>query len=558
METTTKTNVMDYNNVTFTENGALSNATTGSALIDQFGKAGNYRGRNISDVFNDQETIWEENEELAARFPFYLRMITRKIKVNDNAITEKVQKGQGARDESFKRLLWIARNHPTTFYNNIWILPLVGSWKDIWTLMFYDELYKTNAIDNMAMFELLNEGLKCDAQVDLVKKFMPRIKSMSKCKTDWTKCANKLAKQFADFNGLDYIKGYNKLKATGTAHDFQKIICGRDYSKLNWNRIPGRALNLLVNGKFLENQSLVDDYTEWVLKQPTAKFTGYVYELGKIVNENCPYSYQRNIEVSSKLPLYKRVTIDRQFDELIKKAKEDNGGIQGNVWCALDTSGSMTTRVQGTNVTALDICTSLGVFFAELNTGAFHNNVIMFDNTSHVRKLTGSFTDRMCQLPMDAMGGTNFQSIVDEIIRIRRNHPNVPLSDYPQTILVVSDMQFNPSGGYSYHFYEKPSDKVVRTNYEEMKSKLATVFPQDFVDQMKFIWWDCTSRKSDFPATLENPDCYFFSGFDGSIITLLLGGDAKEVSEDGTVRTISMQELVQKALSQEMLSYIKI
>ena len=533
--------MFDYNNFTLTENGALSNATTGIELVDQFGKAGSYRARDIDTVFKDQSKIWNENADLALRFPFYLRMITRKVRVNKDVSTDKVQKGQGAKDEAFKRLLWIAKNHPDSFYKNIWILPLVGSWKDIWVLMYYDKIFGINAIDKLSMFELLNEGLKCDTHVNLVKKYMPRIKSMSKCKTEWTKCTNALAKEFADFNGLDYIKGYNKLKATGTAHDFQKIICSRDYSKLNWNKIPGKALFLLSKGNFLERHSLVDSYTEWVLKQPMAKFTGYVYELGHEVNKN-----RKFYSNECTLPLYQKITIDKQFEELVKKAKDGNGGINGNVWCALDTSGSMSWCLPNSNVSALDICTSLGVFFSELNTGAFHNNVIMFDDTSRALKISGSFTDRMCQLPYNAMGGTNFQSIVDEIIRVRKDNPNIPLSDYPQTILVVSDMQFNA-------FQNNPKN----TNYEASKKKLYGFFPKEFVDNMKFIWWDCVSRKKDFPATIDDPGCYFFSGFDGSIITLLLGGDSTEMTEDGKVRTISMEELIKKALSQEILSYIE-
>lgn len=44
-------NALNFNGMTLTENGALTNMSTGSALMDQFGKAGNYRDRNIDDVF---------------------------------------------------------------------------------------------------------------------------------------------------------------------------------------------------------------------------------------------------------------------------------------------------------------------------------------------------------------------------------------------------------------------------------------------------------------------------------------------------------------------------
>ena len=166
--------VPDFANIAFTENGAVSYATTGKAITDQFGKAANYRGRDINAVFKEQEALWLENKEQALRFPFYLRMVTRKVKVNNDNITEKVQKGQGVRDEAFKRLLWLAVNQPDIFYKNIWALPLVGSWKDLWTLMHYDIELKTNAINHEVIFDLINQGLKCAAHMELIKKFMPR------------------------------------------------------------------------------------------------------------------------------------------------------------------------------------------------------------------------------------------------------------------------------------------------------------------------------------------------------------------------------------------------
>ena len=142
---------------TLTENGAKTLISTGSKLVDQFGKAGNYRGRSLSDVFADQAAIWNEDAELALRFPYYLRMITRKVKVNKTNETDKVQNGQGARDESFKRLLWVAVNQKDVFNKNIWALPLVGSWKDVWTMMYYDIIENTKAIDHKVMFSLIAE-----------------------------------------------------------------------------------------------------------------------------------------------------------------------------------------------------------------------------------------------------------------------------------------------------------------------------------------------------------------------------------------------------------------
>lgn len=531
-----------------TENGATTNLSSGSVMVDQFGKAGNFRGRSIDDVFYDQALIWEENADAALRFPFYLRMITRKVKVNKKNETDKVQSGQGARDESFKRLLWVAKEHAESFNKNAWLIPLVGSWKDMWTLMFYDIKEKLNVLDQKMIFNILMQGLSCDAHVDLVKKFMPRIKSKSKCTTEWTQVTNSLAKAFAKYMGLDY-KSYNKLKTSGKAHDFQKLICARDYEKINWNLVPGRALNLLVHSKFLKNHSLTDEYRKWIEGKPVAKYTGYVFELAKQLR---PYCRAGNKYISKSLPIELRHTLDAQFMGLVETARA-NGKINENVWCALDTSGSMGRNVMGLkDVTCEDIASSLTLFFAELNQGAFHNKIIMFDNTSYPYDIKEKgFCDRVANLPSVPCGGTNFQSIVEEIVKIRETNPNIPLEDYPKTILVVSDMQFNPVGPSWF------SRGRTETNYEHSKDTLKKVFPAEFVDSMKFIWWDCASRQEhDFAATINDGGCYFFSGFDGSIISLLLNEEVIKDEKSGEVRRPTAEEIVIKALSQEILNYI--
>lgn len=531
-----------------TENGALQHLTTGSALVDQFGKAGNYRGRNLGDVFEEQSKIWNENTEFALKFPFYLRLVTRKVKINKDNVTDKTQSGQGARDESFKRLLWIAKNHPNDFYNNIFLLPLVGSWKDIWTLLFYDKKYNINCIEHYSMFDILSNGLQSESHVDLVKKFMPRIKSSSKCTTDWTKDTNALAKEFSKYLGISY-KDYNKLKASGKAHDFQKIICARKYDELEWKKIPGRALHLLVNGKFLSNHNLTDSYTNWILEQPTAKFTGYVFELSKRLRERGIIGGRGC--GTEKLPIEIKHTLDAQFDQLVKVALE-GGKITENVLCCLDTSYSMSSNVSGlNNVCCIDIATSLALFFAKINKGVFHNVIMRFDNQCYPVILNSeSFCECITKLPSCGCGGTNFQGVIDEIVKIRKEKPQIPLEEYPTTIVAVSDMQFNSCGWL----------RSSSTNYDVAKDKLLEVFPKEFVDKVRFIWWDVASRygTNGFESKSTDDGSMFISGFDGSIMTLLVGEDNVVDEKSGEVRRPTAEDLVKKALSQEILNYVQL
>jgi len=524
----------------YTENGALSYATIGSALLDQFAKAGTARGRDIDTVWREQGTLWAENPEMALKFPFYLRMITRQTNIIGGEKTETVQRGQGARDEAFKRFLWIARFHPDEFYRNLWLIPVVGTWKDLWTLLTMDE-----NLDHKKFFEVIAEGINDENHRDLVKKYMPRIRSAAKCKTQWAQKTNTLAKEFAKMAGWTY-KDYREFKATGKAHEFQTIICKGLYKNINWKNIPGKALLNLISGDFLMRHNLVKDYTEWLSTQPSVKFNGYAYELGMKLGSGY-----------GGVSAVKKYTIDKQFDFLVNTGKKDGGAIKGNVLCALDTSGSMSTPINcAGGVTSYDVCVSLGIYFSELNTGAFHNVVAMFDDVSRMMTLNGSFSDKWLQIrgATTAWGSTNFQSLIDLICLTRKKHPEIPLEDFPKTLLVVSDMQFNPVARRSNERYELAE----KTNYEEAIGKLNLVFPKEFVDEFKIVWWYCAGRNAnDFPSTMDDAGTYVFSGFDGAVISLLLGGEAKVNPETGEKVKPSMEDAVRDALSQPVLALVK-
>ena len=544
-----KANLLDPGaNGARTENGAISYSTIGTALLDQFGKAGSFRGRNISDVWAEQERLWAEDATSALKFPFYLRMITRQTNVLGGEKTESVQKGQGAKDESFKRLLWIAKYHPDDFYRNLWVLPVVGSWKDLWVLMSFDGAQ--DYLDNEKFFRVIAEGINDKNHKDLVKKYLPRIRSEKKCTTDWAKRTNDLAKSFAKFVGWSY-KDYREFKATGKAHEFQTVICSGLYNDIDWNTIPGKALLNLVTGKFLNNHGLADNYIEWLKTQPVAKFNGYAFELGRKIRD---YKY-------GGPSLATKITIDKQFDGLIKTAKANGGAIKGNVLCALDTSASMTwTTLDDAGTMPYDVCLSLGIYFSELNEGAFHNVVAEFSSKSRLMTIEGSFTDKWNQLQRSCYGGgdTNFQSLIDLIVDTRKKHPEMKLEDFPQTLLVVSDMEFNPARGHLWGYGHSETYPNEQTNYEAAMSKLRKVFPEEFVNNFKIVWWYCTNRKTnDFPSTMDDAGTYMFSGFDGAVISFLLGGDMPvKVDENGKKVQPSMEDIITTAFNQEALALI--
>ena len=224
---------------TTTENGAISHSSTSNVLSDQFSKAGSYRNRPIDQVFNEQSQLDSYDSDLAIKYVFYLRMITRKINPfgygEGNVFdSEKVQKGQGNRDESFKRFLWYAVNKPEIFYENLWFFIPVGRQQDIYDIMF---LANTNNIDidvdriisEISINSITFEGI----DASLFKKYLPLVKSSSKVKTPRAIFMNNIAKRIQKSFGLD-ARHIRKMKTTGKAHEWQKLISNQLYSSINF------------------------------------------------------------------------------------------------------------------------------------------------------------------------------------------------------------------------------------------------------------------------------------------------------------------------------------
>ena len=130
------------------------------------------------------------------------------------------------------------------------------------------------------------------------------------------------------------------------------------------------------------------------------------------------------------------------------------------------------------------------------------------------------------------------------IVDTRKKHPEIPLEDYPKTLLVISDMQFNDCGS--------------STNYEAMMAKLRTAFPSEWVDEFRCIWWYCAGREAaskDVPATMDHGGQYLLSGFDGAVVSLILSGKVDE--KTGKTVSMTMEESVNAALTQEVLTLVQ-
>jgi hypothetical protein len=355
---------------------------------------------------------------------------------------------------------------------------------------------------------------------DLLLKYMPLQKAVSRVTTERAKYRSFLAKVMRDLAGLT-AREMRKLKVSGKAHTWQQLISQELYHQINFNLISGKALLKMAASKFLVNHGLVEKYTAWLLSQPVAKFTGYVFELGAKVVYN--------------LPTHLKMTIDKQFEGLVQLGKTKS---TRKIICAVDRSGSMDRPVA--NTTAMNISESLGIYFANIIEGQFKKWVIRFSSKSEWIELRGTFTEQKLMMQWgDCPKNTAFQSVIDSFIRVRRKFPLIPESEFPDTLLVVSDMQFDMPGD--------PQD--LQTNYQLAVRKLRTEFSQEYCDNFVFIWWDCTGRvPGNQPQNIFEPGGYFLSGFDGAVIDLLLGSVEKKESVEKSIEEILSQEVLERVV----------
>ena len=525
-------------------NGALKLTSTGDPFVDQFGLISQYRQlRPYSSISKDMQELWNIDPMYTLKLLFYIRLITRKVKFSNGTETSKVQKGAGLRHEAFMRMLWLAVNHSDVFYKNLPLFITIGSWKDIIQLMSYDLQYHgwdNKVLDFNKMSDFILAGLENPNTCNLVKKFLPTIKAKSKCRTLESQADTIIGKFLTHklFDGGEFSPKlhsknyhlYRKLKSSGTAHEWQQMI-SRSQFNIDFSKVHGRALALLVSGNYLKNHNLEKDYENWIKKQPVAKFTGFVYELFKGLNLNSP--------------LYKKYTIDKQFENLIQTAKEGSS-TESSFIVARDVSASMGSNVKGLTISSNDVAKSMALYFSYLLKGKFANSYIEFSNKTELKYWEGnSPSDKYLKNTGYAYGNTNFLSIATLFIEI---YKHTPIEKFPTGLIAISDGEFDSYG----------KDKC-KTTFQLFKDRLLKAgFPKDYVDNFKIVLWDIPNAfysfdeiRPKFESYADTPNFFYMGGLDPAGITFLLGGEVNK-SIPKTPR-----ELFETAMNQEIMDYIQ-
>ena len=535
---------------TSTGNGALKYTTTGNDFVDQFGKISNYKvPRSYAEVSKDMSLIWSQNQLDTLKLSVYIRMITRQVQLFSGEKTEASQRGQGLKNEGIMRLLWIATNHPSTFWKNVEIFVSTGCWKDIIQMLSLDLQYhswKDRKLDWNNFGSLILAGLENPNTSELVKKYLPTIKSNSFCTTLESQADNIIGKWICSLlfggkteetSGKKY-KLYRKLKSSGTAHEWQQLISQGKFLQINFDTIHGRALSQLVSGKFLANQGLEEKYQEWIAKKPVAKYTGYLYELFLPLGIKCRMS-------TDSLKPYQVDTMNKQFLQLVETGKKGLKEGENGFIVVIDSSNSMTSLAMGTKASSYSVAKSLALYFSYLLKGQFENVFLEFSNDTIMKSWKGSTpVEKMVNETSSIIAGTNFLSVADHFGKILKT--GVSEKDFPTGIICVSDGCFNNTGRET-------------TNFKAFKKKLLDYgFTKEFVDNFKVVLWDIPNGyytgigSTTFEDFADCPNLFHMSGLDGSAIAFLTG-----TTYQTKVPTTS-EEMLGAALDQEVLNMLEV
>jgi len=537
---------------TLSGNGSLKYSTTGNPFVDQFGSMSRYKApRPYSEIADDMVKIYSNNPYLAVCFVFFLRMITRVVSLFNGVKTEKTQKGAGLRHEGIVRMIWLHMNHKDVFWKNISLFISVGSWKDIFQMLSYDlqfNNWNNKQLDWDQFGKLILAGLENPNSSEMVKKYLPQIKSRSKCTTLESQADTIIAKWICSLlfgkkeNSYSY-KQYRKLKTSGTAHQWQQLISQGKHNLVNFDTVHGRALSLMVSSRYIDKNGLADKYEKWISAKPAAKFTGFVYELSE--------------KVSRKLKTYQVDTINAQYNTLLELAKTNTKNSPFRPISVLDGSASMGSPMYIGNgkvgkMNSINVAWANLVLLDDMMVdGPFKGHYLQFSNKCEMMPIHGkTFTEKILTNDKRGAGGTNFMSVFKLIIDIKKKNPSLTEEQFPNMIVCFSDGEFN---GVSHDITNVEAGRKALSDAGFSK-EYSESFGFCFVDMPNTFYYKTPEPKFETFGNVKN--CFYFSGYDLAPLGFLFGSG--DVITDSNKTPSTAEELFMAAMNQEIMQKIEI
>ncbi len=461
-------------NLTYTENGAVTYKSTHSHCLDLFATIGAIRFASDEEIITRFGRAYAEDADMAMKILFFGR---------------DVRGGLGERRVFRTIIKHLANTQPVSVIRNLPYIAEYGRYDDLLCLL-------DTACADATMAEIRQQlekdmaSLEKGGQVSLLGKWLPSVNASGKETV-------KLAKQIArglKISDADYRKMLSALRRQ--IKIIENNLRQKDYS-FDYEKQPSKAM-LKYRKAFLRNDEIrYTDFLSRVAKGEAVLKTGTVmpYDIvGKIVDD-LNWSEQR-------MDAPQRKALDITWNALEDFATGENAIV------VVDGSGSM---YSGSSPRPVDVAVSLGIYFAERNTGRFKNHFITFSHTPQLVEIKGNdiYEKAWYCMTYNEVADTNLQAVFSLILNTAVKN-KVPQDQLPQKLYIISDMEFNWC----------VQDRSA-TNFEMAKAEFARFgykLPQ-------VVFWNVASRNRQQPVTQNENGVALVSGASPRVFSMLSSDD---------------------------------
>lgn len=437
---------------TDTENGADALNTTDNPLLDMYASIAAMRGRGEEDLIRSFELAYAQDPLGALRCLFYLRDI---------------RGGQGERDIFRTILRHCACRCPEVVAYNLPCVPVYGRWDDLYVLI-------GTPVEQNA-WELIKTQLELDLQdmeqgksVSLLAKWLKKANATS----EQTKALGIYTAKKLGYSIYDYKRICSKLRKYLDVTEV-KMSAGQ-WDQIDYEKVPSRAMMI---------------YRDAFIKHEPDRFLKYLNAVSKgtaKIHSDTLYPYD----------IVEKILEDEDTSEVLRvqwDALPDYVQGSADFLVMADVSGSMIGRPMASSV-------GLAIYFAERNTGAYHNLFMTFSEKPQIVELKGSNIFEKVTLVNNADWGynTNFEAAMRLVLDVAvRNQ--CKQEELPKALICVTDMEF-----------DRASNQTDRITYYEHVQKMFRDAGYD--DAPTLVLWNVASRHDIFHADSADQGVIMISG----------------------------------------------
>jgi hypothetical protein len=451
----------------FTENGMVTHSTSGGKVLDLFYHIGGSRELGNDEILSLVVRAFDEDPLLTVKNIFYNRDI---------------RGGQGER-RSFRIMFnWLCSTHPDIAIKNLPNVPFYGRWDDLF------EAIGTPVW--MYAFDLIASALKAGDK--LCAKWMPRENKKN----------SNIAHALREYMGLT-PKQYRKLLA-GNTQVVENFMCKHEWGAIDYNHIPSMAS---AKYRHAFGKHDFERYSGWLasLEKPESgnKIHADAIFPHTIVQEylnsvrNIYYGYGTGRTIGGV-----DATLEAQWKALPDYVPDGQSFIP-----VCDLSGSMSSNGN----LPMAVSASLGIYLSQRNKGPFKDAFITFSRSPSLQVLSGNLMNRLTEMRLSSIAENTNLELVFKMILEKSVASRVPANEMPNTILIISDMQFDQC-------IARPSDTamdMIRRNYSTYGYTLPNV-----------VFWNVNSLGG-VPVKIDENGTALVSGFSPSVMKNLLSGEMR-------------------------------